>query len=264
MLPVMKQDSRKWNQFKHIIEPGAGRNVLGGSTPQFALRRTTHLVCWETTRWPTASTIGQSTLQVCERKQAGCRRRPLDVSRKPVRPNISASFVKPPGRKYCFRRRFCCTAWCTIADGSYHNWLPRGEQPTTELSIFVRISLPGVGPKSVLKPPYFARTAFRKAMFVPKGVSASRPASRPRSKTASGAKPRCPASGSHRGGVQFPHRKDASPATSPLSLEQRGRKVLQPHWFNCYVVVHECDYVALGFRNPTVRSVRFPRRDSNR
>src|SRR6266516_4508347 len=55
-----------------------------------------------------------------------------------------------------------------------------------------------------------------------------------------------------------PLRKDATPAAGPLALEQTGRQLLQPHWLNYYVVVHECKHVALSFRNPTVKSVRFP------
>src|SRR5262249_31479374 len=138
-------------------------------------------------------------------------------------------------------------------------FLPRGEQSTTELSIFVTNfaarSGAQVRPKTaILREHSFSESHVRakRGLCEPSGFKAEVEDSERRQ----GAVPRVWQPSRRRA---VPHRKDAAPAAGPLSLEQRGRKVLQPHRVDCYVVVHECDYVASGFGNPTVKSVRFPR-----
>src|SRR5882724_254582 len=136
--------------------------------------------------------------------------------------------------------------------------LPLGEQPTTELSILITNFAARCG----------AQVRPKTAILCEHSLSESHVRAEGRLCQRSGFKAEVEDSERRHGAVSrvwqpsrrraVPHRKDAPPAAGPISLEQRGRKVLQPHWFNCYVVVHECDHVASGFGNPTVESVRFP------
>src|SRR6266576_6959148 len=136
--------------------------------------------------------------------------------------------------------------------------LPRGEQPTTELSIFVTNFVARSGAQVRPKPFILREHSLLESHVRAKGSLCQRPGFKAEVKNSERRQCTVPRVWQPPRRRAVPHGKDAAPAASPLSLEQGCRKLLQPYWFDCYVVVHECDYVALGFRNPTVKRVRFP------
>jgi len=97
---------------------------------------------------------------------------------RPICPHISSGFIKPPSQEIFFfkagpvlrgdRRRL--TAHTTDV------LLPRATGYQTRCPRCVEYPSRALGPKSLLKPPYFSNISLRYAMFVPNGDSVIGPA----------------------------------------------------------------------------------------
>jgi len=207
------------------------------------------------TRWPDGQHPSGSPHCKSAKKTAGCGDDQLACQQEARTPEYQRSFVKPQVRKYCFRRRFCCTAGAQ-SPMVRTTMLPRGEQPTTELSISYEFRCQvwaQVRPKAAI----LCETAFGSHVRCQKAsLRAVRLQGRGRRQRA--APSRCPASWQ-------PSRRRASstpegcvPATSPLSLEQRGVG-FAPIGSTVTSSSMNATNVALGFRNPTVEERTIPR-----